>query len=277
MLVAHIAPLIDSFAGVATPAPAQFEPFPVGDAFRVVDLVGVFANAMLGGVIARAERLDLVGFATLAILSGLGGGMIRDVLLQQGPPLALVDPAYLVTALAGATLTFLLTVEGKVWESVWPLLDAMALGSWAAAGALRTLSFGFEWVPAILLGTITAVGGGALRDVVLRRTPTVLGGNTLYATCAVAAAGVMVLCVQAGQPDIGLVVATAVGAGLSLLARRYGWILPTGDAWSPKQVVPRRARSVIRARRATLHRRAAAMRRRTHRSSGGEGPRGSAR
>lgn len=257
-----------ALVGATAPALAALPPPEIGEAFRVVDLVGVFANAALGGVIARSERLDPVGFATLAILSGLGGGMIRDTLLQQGPPLALIDPAYLLTALAAAALTFVITVEVRVGRWVWPLVDAMALGSWAAAGALRTLSFGFGWLPAILLGTITAVGGGMARDIVLRRTPTVLGGNTLYATCAVAASGVMVLCVQAGRPDLGLVVATAVGAGLVLLARRYGWILPAADAWSPAQVVPRRARSALRSRRAALHRRTAAMRRRVRRLDG---------
>lgn len=224
----------------------------VGEVFRVIDLVGVFANAALGGVIARAERLDPVGFATLAILSGLGGGIIRDTLLQAGPPVALLDPAYVTTALLGATVTFVVTGGGRLWANVWPVVDAVALGSWAAAGALKTLSTGLGWMPAVLLGTITAVGGGALRDIVLRRTPTVLGGNTLYATCAVVAAGVMVVAARLGQPDSGLLVATLVGAALCLLARRFGWMLPHSDSWSPRQVVPRRARSSLRRRRDAL-------------------------
>ncbi len=199
---------------------------------RALDLIGVFANAILGGVIARAARLDPIGFGTLAILSGLGGGIIRDVLLQHGTPIALTDYAYMLTALGGATLAFLIPVQGRTWDRVWPLVDGLALGCWAAAGAQKTLAYGLGWLPAVLLGTVTAVGGGFVRDVVLRKVPSILGGNTLYATCALAASGVMVVLYRTGYPDVGSVVATLAGAGFVLLARWQHWILPQGDEWS---------------------------------------------
>jgi uncharacterized membrane protein YeiH len=204
----------------------------VTDAFRWLDLTGVLANAVLGGVIARSARLDVVGFATLAILSGLGGGIIRDTLLQHGTPIALTDYAYVLTALAGAAFAFLLKVEGRVWDQLWPLVDALALGCWAAAGAQRTLVFGLGWLPAVLLGTITAVGGGFVRDIVLRRVPGILGGNTLYATCALVASAVMVGFYRLEHPTIGAVTATLTGAGLCLLARWQHWVLPQRDDWS---------------------------------------------
>jgi uncharacterized membrane protein YeiH len=212
---------------------------PLTDVFRVIDLTGVFANAALGAVIARKERLDPVGFAVLALLSGLGGGVIRDTLLQHGTPVALTDYAYVLTALAAAAIAFVVRVEGRLWERVWPLVDAVALGTWAATGAQKTLAVGLGWLPAILLGTITAVGGGVVRDVVLRRIPGILGGNTLYATCAVAAAAIMVGFQNGGHGTSGLVVATLAGAGLCLAARWRGWMLPSGDAWA---VTPRRRR-----------------------------------
>jgi uncharacterized membrane protein YeiH len=214
----------------------------VTELFRVLDLTGVLANALLGGVIARRERLDPVGFAVLAVLSGLGGGLIRDTLLQHGTPVALTDPAYLLTALVGAAITFLIRVEGRSWDRTWPLVDALALGCWAAAGAEKTLDVGLGWLTAVLLGTITAVGGGVLRDVVLRRVPGVLGGNTLYASSAALASGALVLLDQAGHPTAGSLTALVVGAGLCLLARRRGWMLPEADAWSPGRVVPSRLR-----------------------------------
>jgi uncharacterized membrane protein YeiH len=204
----------------------------VPDALRWLDLTGVLANAVLGGVIARSARLDLVGFATLAILSGLGGGIIRDTLLQHGPPVALTDYSYVLTALAGAAIAFLIKIEGPVWDRAWPLIDAMALGCWAAAGAEKTLAFGLGWLPAVLLGTITAVGGGFVRDIVLRRIPGILGGNTLYATCALAASAVMVGLYRSHHPTWGSVAATLIGAGLCLLARWQHWVLPQGDDWS---------------------------------------------
>jgi uncharacterized membrane protein YeiH len=205
----------------------------ITETFRVIDLLGVLANAVLGGVMARSERLDPVGFGVLAILSGLGGGLIRDTLLQKGTPIALVDPAYILTALAGAAIAFVVHIEGKVWDRSFPFVDALALGCWAAVGAQKTLGLGLGWLPAVLLGTITAVGGGMVRDVVLRRIPTIFGGTTLYATCALVASGVMVLLYRLGHPTIGLVAATLTGAGLTLLARWRGWQLPEAYVWRP--------------------------------------------
>jgi uncharacterized membrane protein YeiH len=204
----------------------------VGEVFRVLDLTGVFGNAVLGGLIARQEKMDPIGFAVLAVLSGLGGGLLRDVLLQHGTPVALTDPAYLLTAFAGAAASFLANVQGRVWDRVWPVVDAVALGCWACTGAQKTLDVALGWLPAVLLGVVTAVGGGAVRDVVLRRVPGVLGGNTLYATAALAAAGTLVLLTGRGQPAWGSVAGLVVGAGLCLLARWRGWILPDADSWS---------------------------------------------
>jgi uncharacterized membrane protein YeiH len=213
---------------------------PVSEALRWLDLTGVLANAVLGGVIARSARLDPVGFATLAILSGLGGGVIRDVLLQHGPPVALTDYAYIVTALIGAAFPLLITVEGRVWDHVWPVVDALALGCWAAAGAQKTLDLGLGWLPAVLLGAITAVGGGFVRDIVLRRVPGILGGNTLYATCALLASSLLVVLYRAGFPTAAPLVATLTGAGLCLLARWQRWILPQGDDWTAQAALLRR-------------------------------------
>lgn len=207
----------------------------LSDLFRFVDLTGVFANAMLGGVMARTQRLDPVGFAALAILSGLGGGLIRDTLLQHGTPVALTDYAYVLTALAGAAVAFVVSVEGRTWDRAFPIVDALAVGCWASAGSQKTLAVGLGWLPAVLLGTITAVGGGMVRDVVLRRIPAIFGGNTLYATCAVIASAVMVGLHEAGLVSLGLVVSTLTGAALVLLARWRGWQLPEPYDWRPRR------------------------------------------
>ncbi|BBX96167.1 trimeric intracellular cation channel family protein [Mycobacterium lacus] len=203
----------------------------VGEFLRVVDLTGVFGNAVLGGIVAREQRMDPVGFAALATLSGLGGGLIRDTLLQHGPPVALTDYLYAIAAIAGAIVAFLAPVHDRIWGLTFPVVDALALGCWAAAGAQKTLDVGLGWLPAVLLGTITAVGGGALRDLTVRRVPQIFGGNTLYATCAVAASFVAVVFSYSGQAPAGTVVATCVGAGLCLLARWRGWQLWQGLAW----------------------------------------------
>ena len=206
---------------------------PVPELLRALDLTGVFANALLGGAVARSHGLDPVGFAALAIMSGLGGGIIRDTLLQRGTPVALTYYAYLTTALIGAGIAFAVRFEGRVWDRLFPFVDALALGCWAAAGAQKALTVG--------LGTMTAVGGGAVRDIAVGRIPAIFGGNTLYATCAVIASGALVLIQYSGYPQVGLVVATAVGAVLCLLARWRGWMLPEHIAWHrPDSLRPRR-------------------------------------
>ncbi|WP_241981874.1 trimeric intracellular cation channel family protein [Cryobacterium ruanii] len=200
------------------------------EVIRFVDLAGVLANAILGGVAARTARLDIVGFVVLAIMSGLGGGMIRDTLLQQGSPAALLDPAYLIIAILGGVIAFFVTFNGRWTRRVLLLLDAFAVGCWAAVGVQKALDAGLGWLPAILLGMITAVGGGMVRDIMLLKVPTIFGGNTLYATSALLASIEMVILSQLGFVAVGTGVAILSGAALSLLAKRYGWVLPTGYA-----------------------------------------------
>lgn len=210
----------------------------IDEIMTVLDLMGVFFNAILGGVLARSYRLDAIGFAVLAVLSGLGGGIIRDLLLQAGPPVAMTDNAYLLTALAGASVAFLIRLEGRVWDKIFPPIDALAIGLWATVGAQKTLTVGLSPLTAVLLGMITAVGGGFSRDVVLRRIPGILGGNTLYATGAFAAALTQVIFSLTGHAQLGSVFATTIGMSLVLIARYRGWMLPPGAGWKPSRPKP---------------------------------------
>ncbi len=141
------------------------------DLFRAIDLIGVLLNGIIGGRLARTKRFDAVGFAVLAIMSALAGGMLRDVLLQSGPPAALTDPYYLGTALVGAGIAMLWKLESRPWRIALVVADGTVLGCWAATGALKTLAAGFGVLPAIMLGIITAVGGGAIRDTKRRSEP----------------------------------------------------------------------------------------------------------
>lgn len=197
--------------------------------FRTLDLVGVFLNGVLGGTIARQRRFDLVGFAILAIVSALGGGMLRDTLLQAGPPVALTDPLYLATALAGAAVAFVVRLEGRWWNRVYLVGDALVLGCWAATGTTKALASGLGALPAVLLGVTTAVGGGMIRDVVVGQVPTIFGGNTLYATSAVFASLATLALDSVGLESLGMLAAIVVGSGLSILARWRRWTLPDAD------------------------------------------------
>ena len=203
------------------------------DLILILDLLGVFANGLLGGAVARSKDLDLFGFAAIGLCSGLGGGIIRDVLLEHGPPAALTNAAYIPTALAGAGVAFLVQIEHKTWDRVFIGIDAVALSLWATAGALKTLGDGFGWLPAVLLGTITAVGGAIIRDTMLQRVPAVFTEGTLYATVAIVVAAIQVAFVKTEglTTGTGTAVAIAVGIVLRLVAYRRDWQLPRGLDW----------------------------------------------
>ncbi|GGC98869.1 membrane protein [Tersicoccus solisilvae] len=199
----------------------------VDQVVRFVDLAGVLANAVLGGIAARTARLDVVGFVVLAILSGLGGGMIRDALLQAGPVVALTDPLYLVMALIGAGIAFIIPFRGRMPRLVLALLDALSLGCWANVGAQKTLDLGLTVIPALLMGALTAVGGSTVRDVMLNKKPAIFGGNTLSATSALLSSAITVGFYAVNSQWLGSIAAIVSATALSLLARRFDWGLPT--------------------------------------------------
>ncbi|MEV7243723.1 MULTISPECIES: trimeric intracellular cation channel family protein [unclassified Streptomyces] len=201
---------------------------------RMLDLTGVFANGTLGGVLARSRRLDLFGFLVIGIVSGLGGGILRDTLLQHGTPVALTDYSYLAVATAGTLLAFVADLSRHTSGWTFNLLDALAISVWAIAGAQKTLSVGLGWLPAVLLGTITAVGGGAIRDLLLAHTPSIFGGTPLYATVAVLVSGVMVLCSRLGVPTVGIVAGIFLGVALRIVSLLRGWHLPGSRDWRPR-------------------------------------------
>jgi uncharacterized membrane protein YeiH len=198
-----------------------------------LDLLGVFANGLLGGAVARSKDLDLFGFAAVGLISGLGGGIIRDVLLEHGTPVALTNPAYIPTALAGAGMAFVFGIEHRTWDRAFILVDAAALSLWATAGALKAMDDGLGWLPEVLIGTITAIGGAVTRDVMLQRVPAVFTQGTLYATVAIVVAAIQVS--FAGVPGLSAggatTVAIAVGVTLRLIAYWRGWQLPRGFDW----------------------------------------------
>ena len=217
---------------------STFDPVAVFDA---VDLAGVLANGILGGAVARQLRMDPVGFIVLALSSALGGGVLRDTLLQAGPPVALTNPAYLFAALTGAFIAYAIELKGKWANRFLIVVDAFALGCWAATGTAKALGLGLEWLPAILIGVVTAVGGGMIRDIVVGRVPAIFGGNTLYATGALVAAVEMVVLYKLGMQNLGMGVAIVTCAVLCTVARRRGWRLPGPGEWSVR--LPRRNRS----------------------------------
>jgi uncharacterized membrane protein YeiH len=185
----------------------------------VLDLTGTFAFALNGALTAlRATRLDIVGVVTLGMITALGGGTIRDVLLDALPPATFVDWRYLAVAAAGGLIAF---VSGRhLARLTGPInaLDAAGLSLFAVTGALKGLDLGFGAAQAILVGAITGVGGGTIRDVLIRRVPSVLSSG-LYAIPALIGAAAVVVPRLAGASGA---VVTMGAAALCFLIRMVG-------------------------------------------------------
>jgi uncharacterized membrane protein YeiH len=189
------------------------------------DLSGTAVFAVEGALAGMQNGLDVlvVGFAT-----ALGGGMIRDVLIGAVPPNAIRYPSYAVTALVAGALAFVF--HGMV-STVPPLLltalDAAGLSLFAVAGTQKALAFGIAPLLAALLGTITATGGGVIRDVLVMRVPVVLRAD-VYATAALVGSLVMIAARRLGLPPwAGALAGGAVCIGLRLVSVSRHWNLPT--------------------------------------------------
>jgi uncharacterized membrane protein YeiH len=164
-----------------------------------LDLIGTFAFALNGALTAvRAERLDIVGVVTLGMFTGLGGGTIRDVLLDALPPATFVDWRYLTVAAAGGLIAFVLSRRLDRLATAITVLDAVGLSVFAVLSAYKALAMGFGVPQAMIVGMITAVGGGTIRDVMIGRIPTVLRSE-LYAIPALIAAGLAALTWKLGH------------------------------------------------------------------------------
>jgi uncharacterized membrane protein YeiH len=191
----------------------------------VWDLLATFAGGLSGGLAAVKRKFDVTGVVTLAIVVGMGGGIIRDVLLQKYGIAAFSDNRYLFTALVAAAIAFFFA--GGVTRLVKPMLyiNAFSLGMFVVVGSDKALRAGMTMLPAIMLGVITATGGGLLRDLLSREVPQILRPGALYSTVAVLGATVYVLCVSwlGVVKEFAAFFAVSLAVGLRLLAMWRGW------------------------------------------------------
>jgi uncharacterized membrane protein YeiH len=194
--------------------------------YQVLDLVGTFAFAISGAVAARQRRLDLFGILSVAFVVACGGGIVRDVCIGATPPAALSDWRYLATSMLASAVT--IAAYAKVRRLRFPVLffDAVGLGLFAVSGAQKSMTYGHNAELAILLGMVSAVGGGVIRDMLLSRVPAILE-REIYASAALLGAVVFVVSAEIGAMSAWTPwVATAVCVGVRLLALYYGWRLP---------------------------------------------------
>lgn len=158
-----------------------------------LDLLCVGVGAFQGALFAIFyKRFDLVGVTAVAILTGLGGGFLRDILIDAGRPAGMQD-RYIITALVGVILALILGRWYRRIGGAIVVLDSVAMSLFAVAGTYKALLFGTSELVAVLIGVIAAVGGGVLRDVVCRVTPQIFSGGPLYATATAVGATIFVL------------------------------------------------------------------------------------
>lgn len=203
------------------------------------DLLGIFAFAVSGALLAIDRHFDVVGIVLLALFTAVGGGILRDLILGDTPPVAFRNVWYLLVPFGAAAVAFFghgLLDRGRRAVLVF---DAAGLGLFTVTGTLKSLQLGLNLASATALGVLSAVGGGLIRDVIARETPTLVRSDSvLYAVPAFFGALGLGTAVELGAPSAiaGTVAATAIFV-LRGLALRRRWRAPV--AWRSDREVPR--------------------------------------
>lgn len=189
-----------------------------------LDLIGLFAFGISGALMAIRRDFDVVGIVILAVITALGGGILRDLVLGDTPPPAFAEWEYLVVPLAAAAVTFVAHPELERLMRTLLIFDAAGLGLFCVSGTVKALDYGLAPVAAATLGVTTAVGGGVLRDVIARETPALVRPDSeLYAIPAIAGALMVAIAweLDAYDPMLGALVAAAVFGFRGLALRRH--------------------------------------------------------
>jgi uncharacterized membrane protein YeiH len=200
------------------------------DAFLLLEVIGTIAFALSGGAVAVRAGMDWLGVIVLAVVTAVGGGTLRDLLLGQFPVWWIEDP-WLI-AIAAATGVVVIVLAHRLPDAAldsprsFLVADALGLAAFTVTGTLMSMAAGVPGWAAVLLGVVTGAGGGVIRDVLARQMPLILVGQ-IYALAALAGAIVVVLLTDVGVPDavtrwIGVVLILAI----RLLAIRFSWGLP---------------------------------------------------
>jgi uncharacterized membrane protein YeiH len=206
-----------------------------------IDLTAVVAGALAGAVFAVRERLDVIGVLSIAVVMGLGGGIVRDLLLSVRP-VALTNPAYLPTAFAAALVGLVLAPLVRRMTHVFTLLDGISLGLFTVVGVEKGLLFDLPRTSAVVVGVAAACGGSVLRDLLSGHPPEIVRRGPWNATAAAAGAIAYCLLSVAGAP-IGWceTVTIVLTTGLRLLSVYRGWETPLPRDLAPSLTRPLRA------------------------------------
>lgn len=191
----------------------------------ILDLAGIAVFASTGALVGVRKELDVFGVVVLALITGLGGGVLRDVLIGSVPPAALDDWRYLVVPAVTALVVFAFHPAFGRMERRIMVLDAVGLALFCVTGAVKADEAGLGVLAASALGMLSGIGGGMLRDVAAGRVPVIFRGE-LYATPAFAGAFIATLVHHADHSEWWYALAFIVCLGWRLLALKRGWTAP---------------------------------------------------
>ena len=196
----------------------------------VLDIVGIAVFAVSGALAAVDKKLDIFGVIFLAVATALGGGFIRDALLGATPAAALTDWRYLATPALAGLIVFYVHPSVARWSRLFLLVDAAGLGLFAVAGTRKAIDFGVGPLGSSAIGILTAIGGGIIRDILVREIPHVLH-REIYATAALLATAVVVVGDRLSLNDVAVAVgAICVAFSLRVVSRWKNWAAPTAKA-----------------------------------------------
>jgi len=192
----------------------------------VLDVAGTAVFALSGALLAVRKDLDIVGVIVLSVAAGLGGGIIRDVLLGATPPAALENELYLLIAAGAGLLGFFFHPRIGRLNAGIRLFDALGLGFFATSGTLLSLDAGLSPVPVLLLGTVSGVGGGVVRDILGAEIPLVLRQD-IYALAALLGSAACVSIVRLGySAGVAALVGVSTTFVIRMLALKFDWHAP---------------------------------------------------
>ena len=201
-----------------------------------VEIIGTVAFASSGAMVAVRKKLDLFGIIVLGVITAVGGGMLRDLMIGNIPPNMFRNPVYVFAAFLTVMILFVLfrlrpsLLSGRYieqYEKIMNILDAIGLGAFTVTGIDTGVEAGYGSYHflIIFLGVITGIGGGILRDIMAGETPYVLKKH-IYACASIAGACLYTLFLEYTRSDLAMVVSALLVIAIRMLARHYRWDLP---------------------------------------------------
>jgi hypothetical protein len=220
--LAHLASTLAENVPAAADGPSKVLNLP-----GPIEAMACATGALSGALHASRKQLDVMGVLAVAVCTAVGGGAIRDVLLNSGIPTFLVSPQLLLYALFAATIGTIFAKAVVHFEPVMAVVDTLLIGVWVVIGVQKSLLLGLAPVAVIFVGVVSCIGGGVLRDILCRDRPEAFAPGTLYGAAAFAGAVTYVVIFELGGTVWLCVTATlVVSSALRIAALKFGWATP---------------------------------------------------